>query len=132
MRLGWMNNRWNFKNQTINNMGQDAVIYIRTTHGKEPALTTPFGLTIDPKKDDDCDAPQRSTHEVDCDCMRYYSPTYERGSWPQLACILMKLLGADDIEYVWYGSDSKSPVQFTGEDLLSYTRHYLKLQESHT
>lgn len=103
-------------------MGIDACIEFKVREGAEvPDLYFPEGVTVEPAHYTDMGA----THEVST-CWRYYGAGYERGPWPEIAAILMKLLASDAVETVWYFGDcSDAGPPFTVGDLFALTLHYI-------
>jgi hypothetical protein len=64
---------------------------------------------------------------------RYYGKTYERGPWPTICGVLMKLIQDPNVEKVWYMSDCSIPddLDLTNEaptdiaEVLDISKHYM-------
>ena len=109
-------------------MGLDAEIFFRCKTAEEPRLEDPLlpGFEIRPISEWSKDDVPEATHEVDCGCSRYYGPHYERGPWPRIAATLMELLASEDVEKVWYGSDSGPALEMDAEAVNEISSHYMK------
>ena len=58
---------------------------------------------------------------------RYYEVGYERGPWGHICGILMYLLQHENVETVWYGSDSDDVLPVcTIERVLKLSEHYMR------
>jgi hypothetical protein len=66
----------------------------------------------------------RATHKIST-MARFYSEDYERGPWPQICAVLMRLFACPDVERVWYGHDCAEPPEITPERVCQLSRHYM-------
>jgi hypothetical protein len=116
-------------------MGVDALIYIHTTDGQDPSIE--FGLPPGVESVRRCDNDDfladaigehcgvRPTHEVRTG-WRHYGPGYERGPWPDIAAVLMRLMQAPNVDIVWYDGDSGWELaRMDASRLLEITTHWL-------
>ena len=107
-------------------MGQDAYIDLELNHEAAeldgiPHLLEPYDIY---DAVPGCAAPG-ATHTVG-GLGRYWSPEYRNGSWPQLAMILLTLLGSGVVKRVWYYSDcSEEPLPLTAARLRRYSDQYM-------
>jgi hypothetical protein len=111
----------------MSEMGIDVVIYVKSQHPElDVGIDSDFklsALTEDEKEF----APTGATHDITT-CRRYYGEHYERGDWPVICGVLLRLFACLDIETIWYFGDcndaSGYPSPFTLKDLEKMNLHY--------
>jgi len=70
--------------------------------------------------------PTGSTHFIST-CQRYYGEGYERGPWPTIAEVLMKLLSCPAVVTVWYGGDGDDEIPpCTPDHVIALCRHFME------
>lgn len=110
-------------------MGIDAVICAKLKRKTNVAEYDDIPFLITPiEKSEKKYYPKGATHYADEFLGRYYSPSYERGSWPRICGVLMELYSHPYVEKVWYFGDCKEAkdiVEFTREDIIRYSKHYM-------
>jgi len=103
-------------------MGLDACFYVKTKDGEEPNCTNWIeGASVSKS----CYIPECATHSIDS-YWRYYGKGYERGDWPKISGLILCLMEAENVDSVWYCSDSEDPEKpFTLHDLNDLNNHYV-------
>ena len=113
-------------------MGIDVEIYFETEPGAPvPVFSDDYDFKIvslagdpDVRRDAEGNLP---THHVQT-FRRYYGPGYERGSWPVICAVLMRLFATQGMKRVWYFGDSgeiEDRKPMTIDDVLELSRHYM-------
>lgn len=112
-------------------MGVSASIYFRVREGSDLDVDAiPFNdrycTLVDANPND---APPTATHKLKNE-WRWYDETYNRGWWPDIAVALMILLATPDVETVWYGPDTISPLGddhvITPERVAGLNLHFMR------
>ena len=67
-----------------------------------------------------------ATHSIQSMC-RYYGPHYERGNWPTICGVLMKLHAHEGVGKVWYGGDSTCQIpECPPTKVVAISLHYME------
>ncbi len=107
-------------------MGIDACIYVKTDDGLPPELTgqLPPACQVKPAQDY---GPDGATHEIE-QIWRYYGDGYERGPWPEIVAVLLRLFASRNVVSVWYYGDCHYTNEpFTVDRLEEMNRHFVSV-----